>query len=118
MLLSPDETILYVSNTQGDAVSALFFDKNTGRISRGCKSGRLKGYVSGWSYLGGMALQQITGNGGGVYVAEFGGPSGIAELNLTVNGASCTLKEEPGSPVPDLYSQGLLSLGRFPPRTF
>ncbi len=118
VLLSPDETILYVSNTQGDAVSALFFDKNTGRISRGCKSGRLKGYVSGWSYLGGMALQQITGNGGGVYVAEFGGPSGIAELNLTVNGASCTLKEEPGSPVPDLYSQGLLSLGRFPPRTF
>ena len=118
VLLSPDETILYVSNTQGDAVSAMFFDKNTGKISRGCKSNRLGGYVSGWSYLGGMALQQITGNGGGVYVAEFGGPSGIAVLNLTVNGSTCTLKEQPGSPEADLYSQGLLSLGRFPPRAF
>jgi sugar lactone lactonase YvrE len=118
VLLSPDETILYVSNTQGDAVSAFFFDKNTGNVSRGCKSGRLRGYVSGWSYLGGMALQQITGNGGGVYVAEFGGPSGIAVLNLTVSDATCTLKEAPASPVPDLYSHGLLSLGRFPPRSF
>lgn len=118
VLLSPDETILYISNTQGDVVTAAFFDKNTGAITRGCKSNRLKGYVSGFSYLGGMALQQITGDGSGVYVAEFGGPSWIAVLNLTVTGASCTLKEEPGSPVIDRYSQGLLSLGRFPPRSF
>ena len=51
-----------------------------------------------WSYLGGLALQQITGNGGGVFVAEFGGPSGIASLNLTVNGSKCTLKEASSSP--------------------
>jgi hypothetical protein len=118
ILLSPDETILYISNTQGDAVTAAFFDKNTGALTKGCKSGRLRGYVSGWSYLGAMALQQITGNGGGVYVAEFGGPSGIAVLNLSVDGSTCTLKEAPASPVSDLYSRGLLSVGRFPPRSF
>jgi hypothetical protein len=118
VLLSPDETILYISNTQGDVVTAAFFDKNTGGITAGCKSGRLRGYVSGWSYLGAMALQQITGNGGGVYVAEFGGPSGIGALNLTVNDSTCTLKEAAGSPVSDEYSFGLLSVGRFPPRSF
>jgi 6-phosphogluconolactonase (cycloisomerase 2 family) len=118
VLLSPDETILYISNTQGDVVTAAFFDKNTGVITRGCKSASLKDYVSGWSYLGALALQQITGNGGGVYVAEFGAPSGIAVLNLELAGSSCTLKEAPGSPVPDEYSRGLLSVGRFPPRSF
>ncbi|MGB7642429.1 MAG: hypothetical protein WBL82_14175, partial [Terriglobales bacterium] len=118
VLLSPDETILYVSNTQGDVVSAMFFNKNTGAITHGCTSTKIRGYVQSWSYLGGLALQQITGNGGGVFVAEFGGPSGIASLNLTVNGSKCTLKEASTSPTPDEYSLGLLSVGRFPPRSF
>ena len=118
VLLSPDETILYISNTQGDVVTAAFFNKDTGAITRGCTSTRVRNYVDSWSYLGGMALQQITGNGGGVFVAEFGGPSGIAALNLTVNGAKCTLKEPKDSPTPDVYSLGLLSIGRFPPRQF
>ena len=118
VLLSADETILYISNTQGARVSAAFFDKNTGRITPGCKSRKLRGYVDAWSYLGGMALQQSTGNGGGVYVAEFGVPAGIGILNLTVNGDTCTLREAHESPVPDVYSFGLLSLGRVPPRAF
>lgn len=118
VMLSPDETILYISNTQGDVVTAAFFNKDTGAITRGCTSSRVREYVDSWSYLGGMALQQITGNGGGVFVAEFGGPSGIATLNLTVNGAKCTLKEPKDSPTPAVYSQGLLSLSRFPPRQF
>jgi hypothetical protein len=118
VLLSADETILYISNTQGARVSAAFFDKNTGRITPGCKSRKLRGYVDAWSYLGGMALQQSTGNGGGVYVAEFGAPAGIGILNLTVNGDTCTLREAHESPVPDVYSFGLLSLGRVPPRAF
>ena len=118
VLLSPDETILYISNTQGDVVSAAFFDKNTGAVSKGCTSRKIRGYVADWSYLGGLALQQITGNGGGIFVAEFGAPAGIAALNLTVKGASCTLRETKESPIPDYYSRGLLSIGRFPPRTF
>lgn len=118
VLLSSDETILYVSNTQGDVVTAAFFNKDTGEITRGCTSASVRNYVSAWSYLGGMALQQITGNGGGVFVAEFGAPSGIAALNLTVNGPSCTLQEASDSPTADEYSRGLLSIGRFPPRAF
>ena len=118
VLLSPDETILYITNTQGDVVSAAFFDKNTGQVTHGCTSRKIRGFVSDWSYLGGLALQQITGNGGGVYVAEFGAPSGIAALNLRVNGAKCTILETKNSPTTDYYSRGLLSIGRFPPREF
>ena len=118
VMLSPDETILYISNTQGDLVTATFFNSTTGQVTPGCTSGRIRNYVQGFSYLGSMALQQTSGNGGGVYVAEFGQPSGIAILNLTVNGGKCTLSEAHDSPVQDSYSQGLLSLGRFPPRAF
>jgi hypothetical protein len=118
VMLSPDETILFISNTQGDTVSAAFFDHTTGRVTSGCKSRRIRGYVDSWSYLGGMAPQHGTGNGGGVYVAEFGGPSGIGVLNLAVDGSTCTLQEARESPVPDLYSWGLLSLGRVVVRDF
>jgi hypothetical protein len=118
VLLSPDETILYISNTQGDKVTAAFFDKATGKLTKGCASGRLKGYVTDWSYLGSLALQNTTGTGGTVYVTEFGGPSSIAEIKVTSAGGKCTLQESPKSPVADPNSPGLLSIGSFPPRPF
>ncbi len=118
VLLSPDESILYISNTQGDVVSAAFFNPSTGQVTKGCTSPKIRGYVSDWSYLGSLALQQISGNGGGVFVAEFGAPSGIAALNLTVNGSKCNIREAKDSPTTDEYSRGLLSIGRFPPRQF
>jgi 6-phosphogluconolactonase (cycloisomerase 2 family) len=118
ILLSPDETLLYISNTQGDKITAAFFDKGTGKLTKGCASGRLKGYVTDWSYLGALALQNSTGTGGTVYVAEFGGPSSIAEIKVTSAGGKCTLKESPKSPVADPNSPGLLSIGAFPPRPF
>jgi 6-phosphogluconolactonase (cycloisomerase 2 family) len=70
IMLSPDETLLYISNTQGDRITAAFFDKSTGVLSKGCTSGSLKGYVTDWSYLGSLALETTTGTGGVVYVAE------------------------------------------------
>jgi sugar lactone lactonase YvrE len=118
IMLSPDETILYIANTQNATVSAAFFDKATGTISPGCTSGYLRNYVSGWSYLAGMALQERTGNGGGVYVAEFGAPSAIAIMNLSVDRGKCTLTEAPGSPMFDRVSPGLLSIASYPPRSF
>jgi len=118
LMLSPDETLLYVVNTQGDTVTALFFDKNTGTVSTGCTSGKLRGQSQGWSYLGGAALVSQTGNGGGVYVAEFGANSGIALVTLTASGQTCSMQEAPKSPVADLNSPGLLSIGTFPPRSF
>jgi hypothetical protein len=118
IMLSPDETILYVSNTQGDRITAAFFDNKTGTLSGGCVSGLLRGYSSAWSYLAGLGLASTSGNGQGVYVAEFGAPSSIAEIRVNVSNGTCTLAEIPGSPVPDPNSPGLLSIATFPPRSF
>ena len=118
ILLSPDETLLYIANTQGDAVTAAFFDRKSGRLRNGCMSNYLKGYSSVWSYLSALAMPSEKGNGGGVYVAEFGVPAGIAMVQLSVSNGSCTLKEAPGSPVQDPNSPGLLSITTFPPRSF
>ena len=86
VMLSPDETVLYVANTEGDSVTALFFDKTTGKLSPGCTSGAIRGLSADWSYLGGMALISQSGNGGSVFVAEFGAPSSIAIVRLTMPG--------------------------------
>lgn len=118
LILSPDESVLYIVNTQGAAVSVMFFDKTTGTLSVGCKSGRIRGQSTAWSYLAGAALASTTGNGGGVYVAEFGAPSGIALVSLTVSGQSCSLEEAKASAFADRNSLGLLSIGAFPPRSF
>jgi 6-phosphogluconolactonase (cycloisomerase 2 family) len=120
VMLSPDETLLYVINTQGASVSALSFDKKTGTVSVGCTSGRIKGQSADWSYLAGVGLISQSGNGGGVYVAEFGSPSGIAMVTLDTAGGTgkCSLQEGSKSPFMDPDSQGLLSIGTFPPRAF
>jgi sugar lactone lactonase YvrE len=118
VMLSPDETLLYVSNTQGDKISAAFFDKSTGKLSKGCASASLKGYVTNWTYLGGLGLEKTTGTGGVVYVAEYGAPSSIGMINVKSVGGKCTLKEASKSPIADPNSPGLLSIGTFPPRAF
>jgi 6-phosphogluconolactonase (cycloisomerase 2 family) len=117
ILLSPDETVLYIGNTQADSISAATFNKTTGKLSTGCVSGKLRGYVSQWAYAGGLALQSATGTGGLIYVAEFGGSS-IGVVQMGSNGGQCTLAEVSGSPISDANSPGLLSIGSFPPRSF
>jgi len=118
IMLSPDETMLYISNTQGDRITAAFFDNKTGTLSQGCVSGLLRGYSSAWSYLAGLGLASTAGNGQGVYVAEFGAPSSIAEVRVNASNGKCSMAEAPASPVLDPNSQGLLSIATFPPRSF
>jgi 6-phosphogluconolactonase (cycloisomerase 2 family) len=118
ILLSPDETLLYISNNQGGKVTAAFFDKNTGKLTKGCVSSYLKGFVTNWSYVGSLAMQRTTGTGGLLYVAEFGAPSSIGVINVKSLGGKCTLTESSSSPVADPDSPGLLSIGAFPPRPF
>jgi len=118
IMLSPDQTVLYISNTQGDRVSAAFFDKHTGKVTPGCTSNFLKGYSSLWSYAGGLALASNSGTGGGVYVAEFGAPGTIGMVQVSFSGGKCSMKEWGRSPKVDLNSSGLLSIGTFPPRSF
>jgi len=118
ILLSPDETLLYISNNQSGTITAAFFDKSTGKLSKGCISGVLKGYVTDWSYTASLALDQTTGTGGVVYVAEYGAPSSIGMVNVESGGGKCTLKESSKSPIADPNSPGLLSIEVFPPRPF
>jgi hypothetical protein len=118
IMLSPDETLLYISNTQGDRITAAFFDSKTGTLNKGCVSNLLRGYSSAWSYLAGLGLASPAGNGRGVYVAEFGSPSSIAEIKVAVSNGKCSLAEVRGSPVLDPNSPGLLSIATFPPRSF
>jgi hypothetical protein len=118
ILLSPDETLLYISNTQGDKITAASFDKTTGKVTTNCASGNLRGYSSHWSYLASLALGTNTGTGQVIYVAEFGAPSYIGVVDVTSVGGVCTLTESSRSPVTDLNSSGLLSIGSFPPRSF
>ncbi|MBI3476340.1 MAG: beta-propeller fold lactonase family protein [Acidobacteria bacterium] len=116
VMLSPDESILYVVNTQGDSVTALFFHKTTGVLTKGCTSDPIRGHSSNFSYLAGAALMSSTGNGSGIYVAEF--PSGIARMKLKVKGKVCSWREVPQSPFEDKNASGLLSIGTYPPRSF
>lgn len=118
LLLSPDESLLYVANTQGGTVQAAFFDKATGKISKGCTSPVLKGFGSAWAYLGTLVTQTNSGTGGLVYVGEYGAPSSIGIVEVKVSGGKCTAKEASYSPVSDSNSQGLLSIGTYPPRSF
>ena len=118
IMLSPDETVLYVVNTQGDAVMAAFFNATTGVLSGGCKSTPIKGQSANWSYLVSMGLLSQSGNGGGVYVAEFGTTTAMALVQLSTSGGGCTLQEAAGSPYADPDSSGLLSIATFPPRSF
>lgn len=118
IMLSPDETLLYIINTQGDSITAAYFDPSTGKLTAGCTSGRLKHYVSSWSYLASLGLETTAGTGGVLYVAEFGSGSGIAMIAVSSSAGQCTLTEIQKSPVIDPNSTALLSIATYPPRSF
>jgi hypothetical protein len=118
VLLSPEESPLYISNNQSGTVSAAFFNKSTAKLSKGCVSRPLKGFDADWSYVASLALDQTTGTGGVVYMAEYGAPSSIGMINVKSAGGKGTLTESSHSPVSDPNSPGLLSIAAFPPRPF
>ena len=114
--LSPDETVLYLSNFSSGQVEAAFFDKTTGVTSAGCTSAVLKGYNHLWAFLAGLATSNRTGTGGALYVAEPDTRIGI--VRLTSSGGTCSFAESPNSPVADTSTETLESIGVFPPRPF
>ncbi len=118
VLLSPDETLLYIGSTQSGQIVAAFFDKTNGTLSPGCASGPLHGFDTDWAYVGTLATASTSGTGNVVYAAEFGSPGSIAIVNVMSSSGKCTLKESPESPVIDPQSPGLLSIGVYPPRGF
>jgi len=114
--LSPDESLLYIGNSQSGNVTAAFFNKSTGKVTSGCASQLLNSFYNPWSYVGALATRDATGSGNVLYAAEFG--SSIAIINVTSTGTTCKLTESSASPVGDNLSPGLLSIQVFPPRSF
>ena len=117
--LSPDQSLLYVTNNDGGTVSAAFFDPRTGKISRGCTSQTLHNFYNPWGYLGSLATRDTSGTGGVLYVAEFGFTgSYIGFLQVQSDGVTCSLTEAAASPTQDSFTSGLLSIQVYPPRPF
>jgi hypothetical protein len=114
--LSPDESLLYIGNSQVGYVSAALFNKSTGGVLAGCISPPLKNFYNPWSYVGSLQTRDTTGTGNVLYAAEFGSSIGI--INVTSTGSTCTLNEAAASPVSDDLSPGLLSIQVVPPRPF
>jgi 6-phosphogluconolactonase (cycloisomerase 2 family) len=121
--LSPDESLLYVSNTTSGHVTAANFDKRTGKVSRGCTSDVLKGYPKDWYFTFQVATGSVSGNGSPLYVVEQGFHSAdaisfIGILNVHQNGGKCKLSESKYSEAQDQGTQVLSSFQAYPPRPF
>ena len=123
--LSPDQSLLYIANSEGGTVSAAFFNITTGKVTKGCTSATLRGF-NARPWLGSVATRDTTGTGGVLYVTEYGrfhletnnGPaSAVGILSVSSNGVACTLTETSSSPEV-LFFPGGLSLGVYPPRPF
>jgi len=123
--LSPDESLLYIANSEAGSVTAAFFDKTTGAVAAGCTSHTLKGF-NALPWLGSVVTRDPTGTGNILYVDEFardtsevnhGAASQIGILAITSNGTSCSLTETSTSPIL-LTFPGALSIGVYPPRPF
>ena len=118
VVLSPDGTLLYITNTSSGQVTAAFFNAATGKVSPGCTTKELKGFDNQWVFLATPVTELNSGTGSVLYVAEYGSRSGMAVLNVTSSGGKCTLTEASFSPVVDPDSTTLLSIGVYPPRPF
>jgi 6-phosphogluconolactonase (cycloisomerase 2 family) len=123
--LSPDQSLLYMANSESGTVTAAFFNPRTGKVTKGCASPTLQGF-NGRPWLGSVVARDTSGTGNVLYVGEFGrdhfepnhGPSSaIGVLTVTSNGVSCRLTEASGSPLLSSYP-GMLSVGVYPPRPF
>jgi hypothetical protein len=124
---SPDNTLVYVSNTYSGQITVENFDSSTGVLSLGCISNVLNKYDQQWEWNGVIQTAGTTGTGTVLWEGEFGTPSSnhqfstpgsIAIVEVSRNGSSCILTEAASSPITDSNSNGLLSIAAFPPRRF
>lgn len=111
--LSPDESLLYLSNFSPSTVTATFFDKTTGAVTFGCISPTLRGP---FNFAAGLATAARTETGTILFVAE---PEvDIAIVHVHATSDKCSLEETLRSPARDENTQTLESIGVFPPRSF
>jgi len=119
--LSPDESLLYVSDNLSGQVTAAHFNKTAGTLRFACISKPLRGHGTKWTFSSAIATEATTGKGGTVWVAEDSdkfSPSSIGILKVTWQAGKCTLTESSKSPAQDSNSLNLCWLNAFPKRTF
>ena len=121
--LSPDESLLYISNNQGGTITAAHFTKTTGVVSttKSCMSSALNNFNNTWFYVGGLTTENTqSGPGLAVYLAElgFGTGSGVGQVNVKYSASGCTLTEAKTSPYAGSSGSSVFSVGSFPPRPF
>ena len=119
--LSPDETLLYVSDNLSGQVTAAHFNKTTGTLHFGCISKPLRGFGTKWTYSSAIATEETVGTGSVLWVAEDGlgsNPSSIGIVDVNSKGGKCTLTESTKSPAADPSSLNLCWLNSFPQRPF
>src|SRR5581483_8991365 len=83
--LSPDDTLLYISNNYSGQVTGVFFNYFKGTLGPSCVSPTLKNFNNTWFFTGTVVTATNTpGNGAKLYVAEWGGgnASGIGIVKV------------------------------------
>jgi 6-phosphogluconolactonase (cycloisomerase 2 family) len=119
--LSPDETLLYVSDNLSGWVTVAHFNRSTGKLHYGCISKPLRGFGTKWTYSSAIATEAPTGTGSVLWVAEDGlgsSPSSIGIVEVNSKDGKCTLTESAKSPAADPNSLNLCWLNAFPQRPF
>jgi hypothetical protein len=109
--LSPDDTLLYLSNFSSNSVTAAAFDQNNGEVAEECM-----GIFRGIGYFSGLATASQAGAGGVLFVVE--ADQGIGVAKVTSASRSCSIEEESSSPMGTPYSDSIESAATFPPRPF
>ena len=115
--ISPDETLLYVSNNISFQVTTLKFTEGASpqhRLTFDCLT-TLKSAGRTIYNTGGLATEATSGNGAFLYVAEAGNPSGIALLQVPQGGCPT---EVSGSPFNNATNWWPITLTVDPPRPF
>jgi 6-phosphogluconolactonase (cycloisomerase 2 family) len=115
--LSPDEKLLYISNTLSGQITAVPFDKESGTLNvpKACTSTLLNDFGT-WNTLGTVVGTSDSDTGSPLYAAEYGSnQTGIAVVKFSL---PCRFTEIPSSPAADPASAYLLSIGADPPRKF
>ena len=119
--LSPDESLLYISDNLSGQVTAAHFNQTTGTLHFACISKPLRGFQTKWSFTSAIATEATFGTGSVLWVAEDAvgaHPSAIGIVKLTSTAGKCTLIESTKSPAADPSSLNLCWMNAFPQRTF
>lgn len=112
--LSPNGKFAFVANNLSKQVTSLGFSESPLTVSFvGITTLQDSGQIIS---IGGLTTASPSGNGGGIYVAEFSSPDGLVGL-LQIN-ADGTTTEAPTSPFSNGTSSALLSVTAYPPRSY